>query len=249
LAAAVRFLNGCYGQWWNRRHGSVGHVWQGRYYSQLVQETRYFHSALAYVLRNPVRAGICRTPGEWRWSSYRASIGAIHPPEYLACDLLWRLLGADSPATGQERVRTLAGLGQEPLASDEQARARTLFAGDSSFVERVRGFASDVSLRDVPARDRLAGRPSIEGLFQGVTSRSERDVQIRRARIVWCYSLREIGNCLGLHYSTVSKICAFESGSDLESPVAVGATTDGIHNSRSDPGGGGHCKRDSVTST
>ena len=235
LSAAVHFLNACYAQWWNRRHRSVGHVWQGRFYSQLVQDTHYFHAAVAYVLRNPIRAGICRSPAEWRWSSFRASIGVAQPPEYLACDLLWQLLGTVSPMAGQERVKALVELDQDPLEPEERARARTVFAGDCEFANRARSFASATDLQDVATRDRVAGRPSIDSLFQAVTSRCERDDQIRRARTEWCYSLRDIGNHLGLHYSTVSKICSAESGLDLESAVHRTTTADGIHDSRSDP--------------
>src|SRR5918994_2159178 len=39
-----------------------------------------------YIVLNPVRAGLCRRPGRWQWSSYRATAGYVSPPTFLAAD-------------------------------------------------------------------------------------------------------------------------------------------------------------------
>jgi putative transposase len=38
------------------------------------------------VVLNPFAQGLCRQPGRWRWSSYRATAGYVPPPEFLAAD-------------------------------------------------------------------------------------------------------------------------------------------------------------------
>jgi putative transposase len=75
ISAAIRCLNGEYAQWWNRKHGKVGHAFQGRFKDQIVQRERYLLALLRYIALNPVRAGLAPRPEEWDWSSYRALAG------------------------------------------------------------------------------------------------------------------------------------------------------------------------------
>ena len=75
LSEAIRCLNSGYAQWWNRRHGRVGHVFQGRYKDQVVDRETYLLTLSRYVVMNPVRAGLVERPGDWPWSSYRATVG------------------------------------------------------------------------------------------------------------------------------------------------------------------------------
>jgi hypothetical protein len=68
-------LGSSYSQSFNRRHGRVGHVLQGRYKAILVERQTHLLELARYVVLNPVRAGLCHSAGKWRWSSYRATAG------------------------------------------------------------------------------------------------------------------------------------------------------------------------------
>jgi len=59
-----RQLNGVYTQRLNRRHGLVGHLFQGRYKAVLVQKDAYLLELTRYVALNPVRARMVADPGE-----------------------------------------------------------------------------------------------------------------------------------------------------------------------------------------
>lgn len=59
----------------NRREGWTGYLFQGRFFSCPL-EGSYAIAAIRYVLRNPVRAGICRQPWDYRWSSAQWMIGS-----------------------------------------------------------------------------------------------------------------------------------------------------------------------------
>lgn len=71
----------------NRRRGSKGHVWQGRYFSSTLDEA-YLWAAIRYVERNPVRAGMVKSAQEYRWSSAPAHCGPRVDP-VLSQDPLW----------------------------------------------------------------------------------------------------------------------------------------------------------------
>ena len=63
-----------YSQYYNKKKRASGHLWQGRFYSCVLDEP-YLIAALRYVERNPVRAGIVRKPWRWRWSSAGVHVG------------------------------------------------------------------------------------------------------------------------------------------------------------------------------
>jgi putative transposase len=88
LSKFVRALNGTYAQWWNHRHDHVGHVFQGRFGAQVLQDDSYLLTACRYVVLNPVRAHLVDAPEKWPWSSYRATAGLVPVPRYLRLDLL-----------------------------------------------------------------------------------------------------------------------------------------------------------------
>ncbi len=88
LSKAMRQINGVYTQAFNRRHGKVGHVLQGRFKAILVDRDRYLLELCRYVVLNPVRARITRKPDTYRWSSYRASAGLAPVRPFLTTDWL-----------------------------------------------------------------------------------------------------------------------------------------------------------------
>lgn len=68
LAKALGRAHNDYARWLNVRRGESGHLWQNRYFSCPI-ESRYLWSVLAYVERNPVRAGMVSRCGDWPCSS------------------------------------------------------------------------------------------------------------------------------------------------------------------------------------
>ena len=79
LSEGMRLLQGGYAQVFNIRHGRVGHVFQGRYGAVAMRNDAQVCTAAAYIARNPVAAGLCRTPGDWTWSSFRKAAAGVAP--------------------------------------------------------------------------------------------------------------------------------------------------------------------------
>ena len=59
----------------NRRHNFVGHVFEGRFFAELIENDRYFVAVARYIDQNPVRATICRSAEAWAWSGCAATLG------------------------------------------------------------------------------------------------------------------------------------------------------------------------------
>jgi len=79
--------------------------------------------------------------------------------------------------------------------------------GEEGFVEELTPLLKERKREiEVPRRERLAARPSLEELFSGVKDKKERDARGYRAVMYHGYRLKEVGEHLGLHCSTISRI-------------------------------------------
>jgi len=85
LARTLQHTHGRYASYWNARHSSTGHVWQGRFYSCPLDESHLW-AALRYAELNPVRARLVTAAEHWRWSSAPAHCGLTTSPLSLQLD-------------------------------------------------------------------------------------------------------------------------------------------------------------------
>ena len=71
VSKAIQSLGRRYVAYFNFIHRRTGTLWEGRFYSSVVDADRYFLACQRYIETNPVRAGLCRKPIEFAWSSHR----------------------------------------------------------------------------------------------------------------------------------------------------------------------------------
>ena len=63
-----------YAAYYNKQTDRIGHVFQDRFLSEIVDSEAYFLGCARYIHNNPVKAGIINTPQNFFWSSYREYI-------------------------------------------------------------------------------------------------------------------------------------------------------------------------------
>jgi putative transposase len=197
LARGMRDLNGTYAQGFNRRHGRIGHLFQGRYKALLIEKGAYLLEVIRYIARNPVAAGLCAAPDEWLWSSHHAILGLSAVPPCLAVDDLLRHFGR-SRAAARRRYQNFVGTGS---SVSEDGWLHPTVAGSDAFVATVVESKGQTGT-EVPRPQRAVGSLTSYFRFAG-----ERDEAIRLAYESGAYSMAEIARHFGLHYSTVSRIC------------------------------------------
>ena len=207
LAAGMRQLNGVYTQRFNRRHRRVGHVLQGRFKAILVDRDSYLLELCRYVVLNPVRAKMVKRAGDYHWSSYRATAGVTEAPSYLACEwVLSQFAPSKAAARRKYRQFVLAGVGgQSPW---EELKGQ-IFLGSEGFLSKLKPvLLRKAALKEIPRVQRYASRPRIEAALSlgKLRSKVRRDRAIKVEHLKHGYTLSEIGNHLGLHYTTVSKV-------------------------------------------
>jgi putative transposase len=205
LSEGMRHLNGVYTQAFNRRHDRVGHVLQGRYTSIVVEKERHLLELARYVVLNPVRTRTVGYARLWRWSSYRATAGQTAALEFLTTN--W-ILSQFYKNVGRARraYRQFVKDGRSVLVWDGLRGG--ILLGSDDFVKQLRPLlTAQTGSKEILKRHRFAARPSLEELFSGVaTDKAARDEKIYEATRVHGYTLAELQDHLGLHFSTISRI-------------------------------------------
>lgn len=211
LSLGMRQLNGVYTQRYNRRHKKSGHVFQGRFKAIVLDKDSYLLELCRYVVLNPVRAKMVKNVEEWQWSSYRATVAMIKPPDYLTTD--W-ILGLFSSKRGiaRRKYKSFVKEGLHQQSPWGLLRGQVLL-GEEKFVKGFKALLSDKDqVKEIPRQQRHVARPGLEELFQKRVSGKQRNKNIYAAHMKYGYKLYEIANYLQIHYTTVSKIIAKEEG-------------------------------------
>jgi putative transposase len=188
LSSGMLSLHATYARRFKRRHGhrDKGRLFPDELTPARVDEEFRMLTAVKYIALNPVEAGLCDHPGEWAWSSYNATAGILDAPPFLSVQPV------------------LDRFSRDPR------RARNLFIDfiDSRSPEVESEINSKYYLqepvRSIKARPRM--RPVLSEIFEVDDSLESRDRAIGKAYNHWGYTLAEIGELVGLHVSSVSKI-------------------------------------------
>ena len=138
LSASMQSLNSSYAQWWNKRHETVGHVFQGRFKDQIVDHDEYLLTLCRYIALNPVRAGLVTRPEDWRWSSYAATIGLRPAHPGLSLSNVLAQFGEGDPSTLQTRFANFVLSTSDQPCTDDRIRSREGILGSAVFKASVR---------------------------------------------------------------------------------------------------------------
>lgn len=202
LSKGMRQLNGVYTQKYNRRNNKVGHVFQGRFKGVLVDGDAYLVELARYIVLNPVRAQMVRSAKEWKWSSYRATVGAVACPEWLDREWLLRSFAKRQSTAIESFKRFVADGKNQPSPWDNLKNQ--IFLGDDQFVERMlEHVEKDKVLSEIPKAQR---RLQVKSIADYVSNSESRNTAIVSAYRSGNYTLAELGEHFGLHYSTVGGI-------------------------------------------
>ncbi len=233
LGRWMHWLVTSYTVWFNRRHGRVGHLFQGRYKSIVLEGKDYLLALSRYIHLNPVR-GTRLGRGNvkerrarlraWKWSSYRSYAGLAKAEAMVAEELILGEMG------GRKGERRLAyrrfvekGLLEPMLSPLEEAKWQAVL-GSESFHRKVRDRLErwKEDKREIKAvREWGAGRGWQEivrevGRAYGMSAQAVRQQRGRNQEakgvallLIWerCgLSLREIGEFFGgMDYAAVAQ--------------------------------------------
>lgn len=135
-----------YAQYFNRCYHRSGSLWEGRYKSGLVDTEHYLLACYRYIEMNPVRAGICRQPEDYAYSSYHANGLGKEDKLLTPHEVYLRLVeGSESVSTptpgetGRSNYRDLfsQALSRKELTDIRRGTEKGLGIGRADFLLRV----------------------------------------------------------------------------------------------------------------
>lgn len=178
LSKFMQTLQTAYTVYYNLRHKRRGHLLQGRFKSILVDKDSYLLELSRYIHNQAVRAGICSSPEQYQWSSYRffvtSQVSQIVSPE-----IVLKVLDEDI-ITSQKRYMKFVGdeLGVNIL---EEIKERVVYGSDV-FQEKIRNLIKGKSSKDLPEVRLLRRRIRIKRIKEIVADKLGINMELLEAK-------------------------------------------------------------------
>jgi len=75
LGIVLRRIGASFVYWYNWKYDRIGHLFQDRYKSEVVEDENYLFTVIRYIHQNPLKAGLVKEILEYKWSSYSEYLG------------------------------------------------------------------------------------------------------------------------------------------------------------------------------
>ncbi len=201
LSKGMRQLNGVYTQRFNRTHGRVGHVFQGRFKAILVHKDSYLLELARYVVLNPLRAKRVRRLERWPWSSYLATCGQAAKPDWLHVDFVLAQFATQRARAIEHYVAFVhEGVRAPSVWSELQGQ---IYLGPKAFIEKMQALVDkQPSLTEIPRAQRRAAKRALAE-FAGAHERNE---AIALAYLSGQHTMSAVAAHFGVHYTTMSRL-------------------------------------------
>ena len=195
LSRTMQTLQFTYTQYYNRRYGKTGHLFQGRYQAILCDRDAYLLELVRYLHLNPARLRQPQDPWRYPWSSHRAYLGAGTPVRMEAAKVLGQFHRQIGPAR-QAYQRFM----REGLPTGHQGRyyetVDQRFLGDARFLDAITRQTTAhhevvVTPHRVPFPQLLAAVAEATGVAADRLMRVGRQREVVASRAFLVYAARE----------------------------------------------------------
>lgn len=166
--------------WYNWKYDRLGHLFQERYKSEVVEDERYLLTVLRYIHQNPIKAGLTNTLEEYQWSSYQEY---IHKPKMIDAEFILELFDAEKQKA-MERFKKYMSELNEDVCLDYEERHRIADNELIRFIEEKYGVK--------------------KGLFH-LIERQEKDKILRELKSIEGVTIRQLVRVTGASKFTVEK--------------------------------------------
>jgi REP element-mobilizing transposase RayT len=148
LSKAMQWLGVTYTRRFNNKHSRIGHLFQGRFKSIIVQNDIYLMQLSCYIHRNPLRAGAVDRLAQYRWSSYPVYAYGKKGPHWLSTELIFSQFDKKGRHRGyREKVQ---GYAKEEKHLLEDLR-HGMILGSERFVDKIRStYIPEAPHREIP---------------------------------------------------------------------------------------------------
>lgn len=136
LSKILQGINQSYTMYFNRRHRTVGHIFQGRYKAILCDRDEYLLLLVKYIHLNPVRAKMVREQKDYKWSSHKYYVGKEKKNNMIDIDRVLRMFSEDK-TTSRKFYRDFMGDGITVKKDDVYKTVDQRVLGSEKFLDNV----------------------------------------------------------------------------------------------------------------
>ncbi len=210
LSKAIKWINGSYAMYFNRKRELSGHLFQGRYKALLIDADEYLKHLSRYIHLNPVRAAMVESPKDYPWSSYPYFSGYKKSPEWLETQWMLSLFGSNLKKSKYAYRKFVEDVRSENLENPSKDMIAGFILGNADFVNWVKKnfLKGDKGLREKPQLRELGTGPLPEDIVQFTS----RDFTCDRDRIIQKGGKRNIARDVAIY---LSRKMTAESGIEL----------------------------------
>ncbi len=179
LSITIKRINISYAWFYNWKYNTIGHLFQDRYRSENIEDNQYIMTVLRYIHQNPVKAGIVKKAGEWKWSSYQGYCGnPCYPRGLLAADFILNMISDNK----EQAIKQF-------IEYNDQANE------DKCLDEITRNILTDKEAREEIKKHSGYGITEIKGL-----PREQRNKVLKKVKEIEGLSLRQAARILGISH-------------------------------------------------
>ncbi|MFZ5753516.1 MAG: REP-associated tyrosine transposase [Bacillota bacterium] len=186
IARIMKRITVSYVYYFNKKYARVGHLFHDRFRSEIIDNDSYLLAAARYIHNNPVKAGLVKSAGNYKWSSYKAYVcGERARGNLISTEFLLSMFSEDPKIAVREFIRFTQQVNEDKfLDFQPSAEEECLSINDKELKERIENILGK------------HGR-SVEELKKCV-SREERDALIREIKGSISTSVRQLSKLLGI---------------------------------------------------
>lgn len=212
LGTSFRRIASKYVQWYNQKYDRVGHLFQDRFKSEVVEDNRYFLGVLRYIHQNPVKAGMVKTLEAYPWSSYQEY---FQRPRFRLCTEDPAIRSITMPS---KRVFSLTEEGKDEkdnaddspnlITEEQRKKAKTFFQEFHKVSDLQLYLEYDRNFRWTDQDAAKFLQKEVGG--KSPTELQQYDIQRRKEIVRRCreygISLRQLERLTGISYSVLRRI-------------------------------------------
>ena len=205
LLKVMHGLNGSYTGYFNRRHGRVGHLLQGRYKAILIEKDTYLLPLSRYIHLNPARAGRVKKVDQYEWSSYRGYVGREKEQRWMESGCVLSQLST-RPARARRKYKEYVEEGIRKRIDDPLREVHgQVILGTERFIEQTKELLrGKVLTPEIVERERLQEHPGIEEIVGEVARRFGVKHEVIRAGGTRGNTARQVALYLSHRYTGLS---------------------------------------------
>ena len=218
LSRAVQWINVSYAAYFNRKRDRIGHLFQGRFKSILVDADEYLKHLSRYLHLNPLRANMVEELLSYPWSSYPAFAGKVKAPDWLETDWLLSLFGESRKRACTAYRKFVEGVDPTKVEDPAKDIVGGFILGSVSFVNWVKEtyLSKRSAEKEIPQLKELQPRVTPNDVAAAVSDEFGCDIEMivqkgrkrNTARDVAIYLARELtgmsGITLGGYFGNIS---------------------------------------------